>query len=150
MSLNLNIVCLLRETGEKMETKILFVKQFLAALCKEKIEKIPINTPEFKKGVQKMADYYHANKEKFGPDAEQLDMLFLKYTTRGEFSQFSRIIESFNGRIVSLENPHYVRANLKLDDEYVDELIDNTDLGIEYAQYQQLVHCFTQGISDMG
>ena len=133
-----------------METKILFVKQFLAALCKEDVDRIPINTPEFKEGVQKMADYYHANMEKFGPNAEQLDMLFLTYTTRGEFSQFSRIIESFNGRIVSLENPHYVKANLKLDKEYVDELIDNTDLGIDYAQYQQLVRCFRQGIGNMG
>lgn len=143
-------ICLSREMGEKMETKILFVKQFLAALCKEKVERIPINTPEFKAGIQKMADYYHANMGKFGPAAEQLDMLFLKYTTRGDFSQFSRIIESFNGRIVSLENPHYVRANLKLDEEYVDELLDNTELGIEYSQYQQLVRCFRQGIGDMG
>lgn len=133
-----------------METKILFVKQFLAALCKEKVEQIPINTQEFKKGIQMMADYCHDNIDKFGSFAEQLDMLFQKYTTRGDFSQFSRIIESFNGRIVSLENPHYIKANLKLDEEYVDELLNNTDLGIEYAQYQQLVRCFRQGIGDMG
>lgn len=141
---------LLKETGESMETRILFVKQFLATLCKEKVEQIPINTLEFKAGIQRMADYYHDNMEKFGPNAEQLDMLFLKYTTRGNFSQFSRIIESFNGRIVSLENPHYIKANLKLDEEYVDELIHNTDLGIDYAQFQQLVQCFRQGIGDIG
>lgn len=133
-----------------METKILFVKQFLAALCKEKVKRIPINTSEFKAGMQKMADYYHVNMERFESAVEQLDMLFLKYTTRGDFSQFSRIIESFNGRIVSLENPYYIGANLKLDEEYVDELLDNTELGIEYSQYQQLVQCFRQRIGGVG
>lgn len=129
-----------------MEPKILFVKQFLAALCKAGIRAIPINNQEFKIGIQKMADYYRNNIEKFGPKAEQLNMLFLKYTTRGEFSQFSRIIESFNGRIVSLENPHYIKANLKLEEDYVDELISNDELGIAYEQFQKLADCFKQGI----
>lgn len=131
-----------------MEPKILFVKQFLAALSKENVRTIPINNQEFKAGIQKMADYYQDNKGKFGPNAEQLSVLFLKYTTRGDFNQFSRIIESFNGRIVSLENPHYIKANLKLDEEYVDELIQDRELGIDYEQFQRLVECFRQGIGD--
>lgn len=39
------------------------------------------------------------------------------------FNQFSKIIESFNGRIVSLENPHYIKANLKLEEDCIDNLI---------------------------
>ena len=129
-----------------MEPKILFVKQFLAALCKAEVRTIPINNQEFKDGIQNMADYYRDNAEKFGPYANQLSMLFLKYTTRGDFNQFSRIIESFNGRIVSLENPHYIKANLKLEDDYVDDLVQDNELGIAYEQFQQLVDCFRRGI----
>lgn len=129
-----------------MEPKILFVKQFLAALCKAGVLTIPINNQEFKSGIQNMADYYHHNIQKFGPYAEQLEMLFLKYTTRGDFNQFSRIIENFNGRIVSLENPHYVKANLKLEKEYIDDLLQNNKLGIANEQFEHLADCFRQGI----
>lgn len=128
-----------------MEPKILFVKQFLAALCENKIRTIPINNEKFKSGIQNMADYYHANVDSFGPYTKCLDMLFLKYTTRGDFSQFSRIIESFNGRIVSLENPHYIKANLKLENDYVKELLVDKELGISNEQFQELVNCFKKG-----
>ena len=103
-----------------MEPKILFVKQFLATLCEKKVTTIPINNKKFKDGIQSMADYYHSNAGSFGPYADALDMLFLKYSTRGDFSQFSKIIEGFNGRIVSLENPHYIKANLKLEKDYIE------------------------------
>ncbi|MCM1535026.1 MAG: hypothetical protein NC126_03770 [Clostridium sp.] len=131
--------------GNMMEPKILFVKQFLAALCREQVNTIPINNAEFKAGIQNMADYYYENIQEFGPHAEQIGMLFLKYTTRGDFNQFSRIIESFNGRIVSLENPHYIKANLKLEQEYIEELLDNDTLEIEQEQFKQLVNCFRKG-----
>lgn len=128
-----------------IEPKILFVKQFLATLCEEEIRTIPINNNKFKSGIQNMADYYQKNIENFGPYSDCIKMLFLKYTTRGEFSQFSKVIESFNGRIVSLENPHYVKANLKLENEYVEELVMDNELGIAHEQFQQLVDCFKQG-----
>lgn len=129
------------------EPKILFVKQFLATLCEQEIRTIPINNCEFKAGVQEMANYYNDNIDKFGVYADGLRLLFLKYTTRGEFTQFSRIIESFNGRIVSLENPHYVKANLKLESEYVQDLVENDELGIAHEQYQNLVKSFCEGAS---
>ncbi len=128
-----------------MEPKILFVKQFLATLCEKEIRTIPINDKNFKAGVKKMADYYHGNIDDFGPCADQLDMLFLQYTTRGDFSQFSRIIESFNGRIVSLENPHYIKANLKLEDDYIEDLNANKELNIPHEQFQKLADCFICG-----
>lgn len=128
-----------------MEPKILFVKQFLATLCENEIRTIPINNQRFKNGIQSMSDYYHANVDSFGPYADNLDMLFLKYTTRGDFSQFSRIIESFNGRIVSLENPHYIKANLKLENDYIKELETDDELGIAHEQFQALADCFIQG-----
>lgn len=128
-----------------IEPKILFVKQFLATLCKEEIRTIPINNNKFKVGIQNMADYYQENIGDFGPYADCIKMLFLKYTTRGEFSQFSKVIESFNGRIVSLENPHYVKANLKMENEYVEDLVKNEELKIAQEQFQQLVNCFKQG-----
>lgn len=129
-----------------MELKILFVKQFLAALCKADVWTIPINNQKFKSGIQNMANYYHHNMQKFGPYAEQLEMLFLKYSTRGDFSQFSRIIENFNGRIVSLENPHYVKANLKLEKEYIDDLLQDNKLGIANEEFEHLADCFKRGI----
>ena len=133
-------------SGENiMEPKILFVKQFLAALCEKEIRTIPINDANFKNGIQNMADYYHANQDSFGPYAKQLDMLFLKYTTRGDFNQFSRIIESFNGRIVSLENPHYIKANLKLESDYIKDLNADDELAIPHEQFQELANQFICG-----
>lgn len=128
-----------------MEPKILFVKQFLAVLCENEIRTIPINNQRFKDGIQSMSDYYREHRDNFGPYADRLEMLFLKYTTRGDFSQFSRIIESFNGRIVSLENPHYIKANLKLEDDYIRELEMDDELGIAHEEFQALADCFIQG-----
>lgn len=128
-----------------MEPKILFVKQFLATLCEKEVRTIPINDKKFKDGINKMAEYFHANIKNFGPYADQLDMLFLQYTTRGDFSQFSRIIESFNGRIVSLENPHYVKANLKLEDDYIKDLNADNELMISHEQFLELANCFIYG-----
>ena len=127
------------------EPKVLFVKQFLANLCKDDCLTIPINNEKFKLGIEAMAKYYNENKSEFGPYTERLDMLFLKYSTKGEYKQFSRIIESFNGRIVSLENPHYIRANLKLEADYIEELVNDTELGIAPEQYKCLVECFKVG-----
>ena len=131
--------------GSMMEPKILFVKQFLATLCEKKVTTIPINNKKFKDGIQSMADYYHSNAGSFGPYADALDMLFLKYSTRGDFSQFSKIIEGFNGRIVSLENPHYIKANLKLEKDYIEDLKQDKELGISHEQFQVLADCFISG-----
>lgn len=128
-----------------MEPKILFVKQFLAALCENEIRTIPINDQKFKDGIQSMSDYFHLHIESFGTYADRLNMLFLKYTTRGDFSQFSRIIESFNGRIVSLENPHYIKANLKLENDYITELSADSELGIPHEEFLALADCFING-----
>lgn len=70
---------------------------------------------------------------------------FLKYSTRGDFSQFSKIIEGFNGRIVSLENPHYIKANLKLEKDYIEDLKQDKELGISHEQFQVLADCFIRG-----
>lgn len=128
-----------------MEPKILFVKRFLAALCENEIRTIPINNQRFKDGIQSMLEYYRDRRDNFGSYADQLEMLFLKYTTRGDFIQFSRIIESFNGRIVSLENPHCIKANLKLEDDYIRELEMDDELGIAHEEFQALADCFMQG-----
>lgn len=128
-----------------MEPKILFVKQFLATLCEKEVRTIPINDKKFKDGINNMAEYFHANIRSFGPYADQLDMLFLQYSTRGDFSQFSRIIESFNGRIVSLENPHYIKANLKLEDDYIEDLNADNELMISHEQFLKLANCFICG-----
>lgn len=128
-----------------MEPQILFVKQFLAALCEKEVRTIPINDKKFKDGIKNMADYYHANIDDFGPYANQLDMLFLQYTTRGDFIQFSRVIESFNSRIVSLENPHYIKANLKLENDYIEDLNADNELNISHEQFQELANRFICG-----
>ncbi len=128
-----------------IDPKIIFVKKFLATLFNDKVKTFPINNDDFKSGIEKMAVYYRQHKDNFGSYTESLEFLFMKYTTRGDFMQFAKIIESFNGRIVSLENPHYIKANIKMEQEYVDELIANTYLGIENQEFCELVNCFRIG-----
>lgn len=125
--------------------KILFVKQFLAQLFQREITTIPINNDRFKAGVEQMSDYFADHKSEFGPYRDVIEMLFLKYSTKGDYLGISDIIENFNGRLVSLENPHYVKANLKFMDGYDQELIENQQLGISQESYVQLVKCFCNG-----
>lgn len=127
------------------DPRILFVKQFLANLFVEDVKTIPINDEKFKNGIGKMADYFFDNEEMFGPYAEKLELLFLRYTIRGDYSEFAEIIESFNGRLLSLENPYYVRANIKFRDDYDKQLIADEQLEIENEVYQHLVQYFCEG-----
>lgn len=91
-----------------------------------------------------MAHYFQDSIEQFGPYAGKLKLLFLKYSTRGEYRQFAKVIEGFNGRIVSLENPYYVKANIKLERDYAAELLQNHELGIAPEVMQAAVACFRQ------
>ena len=124
------------------DPKVLFVKQFLATLFQENVQTIPINNSKFKDGIDGVARYFKDNIDQFGPYANKLELLFLKYSTRGEYRQFSKVIESFNGRIVSLENPYYVKANIKLENDYADELIRNRELGIAPGAMEAAADCF--------
>lgn len=127
------------------DPKILFVRQFLAKLFQDNIVTIPINDDKFKFGMDKAAEYFHEHILEFGPYRDTLELLFLKYLTKGDYSGFSNIIESFNGRLVSLENPHYIKVNLKFKDNYDQELAENRELGISQESYAQLVNCFCMG-----
>lgn len=127
------------------DPKRLFVKQFLAMLSSVQVKTIPINNSLFNSGIGMMEQYFHKHQEQFGPYANKLELLFLKYSTKGEYSQFSQIIEKFNGRLVSLENPYYVKANIKLEQSYMEELLHNEELGIEQNVMEEVVNCFCQG-----
>lgn len=125
--------------------QVLFVKQFLANLFEDDVKMIPINNELFKNGLSNMAEYFFEHMTEFGPYSEKLEMLFLRYTTRGDYSDFSKIIESFNGRLVSLENPKYIRAYLKFQDGYEKQLIQDKQLEIPMSEYRQLVLKFREG-----
>lgn len=127
------------------EPRVLFVKQFLANLFVEEIQTIPINNDRFNNGIERMAEYFSDNRGSFGPYVEKIDQLFWQYSTKGDYSEFEKIIENFNGRILSLENPYYVKANIKFQDGYDKILIDDNQLEIERGVYQDLVDCFCEG-----
>lgn len=127
------------------EPRVLFVKQFLANLFAEDVKTIPINNERFKGGVGNMAEYFFEHEENFGPYAQKLEQLFWEYATRGDYTEFADVIESFNGRILSLENPYYVRANIKFRDNYDKQLIEDEQLEIANEVYQQLVERFCEG-----
>lgn len=128
-----------------MDPKVLFVKQFLATLFIDKVGTIPINNALFKQGMDRMAEYFDTNREDFGPYVNKIDLLFLKYSTHGDYSQFSKVIESFNGRLVSLENPYYVKANIRLEENYADELVRDNELGIDRHTMQEIANQFRIG-----
>lgn len=127
------------------DPKVLFVKQFLATLFNNKIETIPINNDRFGEGIANMAQYFYSHKNLFGPYGNKIELLFLKYSTKGEYRQFSKVIESFNGRIVSLENPYYVKANIRLEDSYAEELVQNKELEITQDVMSAIVNEFRIG-----
>lgn len=127
------------------DPKVLFVKKFLAILFNEKVETIPINNEKFKNGIENMSEYFEAHKAEFGPYADKIELLFLKYSIKGEFRQFSRIIESFNGRLVSLENPYYVKANIRLEKPYAEQLVQNEELNIDIHYMNDIVERFREG-----
>lgn len=131
------------------DPKVLFVKQFLAMLFQEGVKTIPINDEKFNAGVEAMSVYFRDHASDFGPYKEKLDMLFLKYSTRGDYQRLADIIESFNGRLVSLENPHYIKANLKFKDEYDKQLSKDQQLEIGQECYKELVRCFCDGAEIM-
>ncbi len=127
------------------DPKILFVKQFLAILSNNNLNTIPINNNLFKMGVDNMSRYFRENKASFGPYADKIELLFLKYNTKGDYAQFSKAIEGFNGRIVALENPRYIKAYIKLEKPYMKELINNKELEIEPNVMSNIVNCFING-----
>lgn len=127
------------------DPKVLFVKQFLATLFSERVGTIPINDSHFCDGVENMAQYFSTHRLEFGPYANKLELLFLKYSTKGEYRQFLKVIESFNGRLVSLENPYYVKANIRLEEEYAAELVNNQELGIAPDVMGEIVNEFCMG-----
>lgn len=127
------------------DPKVLFVKQFLATLVSEHVGTIPINNSLFRNGIENMAQYFSDHKTQFGPYANKIELLFLKYSTRGEYRQFAKVIESFNGRLVSLENPHYVKANIRLEAPYAEELLHNDELGIPEDVMTAIVEEFRGG-----
>lgn len=127
------------------DPKILFVKKFLATLFQDDVKTIPINDEKFKGGIEKMSNYFHEHSSDFGPYTDKLDILFLKHSTHGEYTNFSKIIERFNGRLVSLENPHYVKANIKFQDNYDQELIEDDQLDIAQDSFNDLAECFRVG-----
>lgn len=128
------------------DPKVLFVKQFLATLVVSKqVGTIPINNSLFRNGMENMAQYFSDHKAQFGPYADKIELLFLKYSTRGEYRQFAKVIESFNGRLVSLENPYYVKANIRLEKPYAEELVHNQELGIPTNVMAEIVDQFRGG-----
>lgn len=127
------------------DPKVLFVKKFLAALSSGRVSTIPINNDLFNQGIDKMAGYFNEHREQFGPYVDKLELLFLKYSTNGDYRRFAEVIEGFNGRLVSLENPHYVKANIKIEESYREELIDNDLLGLNEVCVDNMVEQFCIG-----
>lgn len=134
-----------KRAGAMSDPKVLFVKKFLATLFNDQKETIPINNERFQKGIENMAQYFDAHKAQFGSYANKIELLFVKYSTKGEYRQFSKVIESFNGRLVSLENPYYVKANIRLEKPYADELVQNQELGITQDVMTAIVQEFCDG-----
>lgn len=127
------------------DPKVLFVKKFLATLSSGKVSTIPINNNLFNQGIDKMAEYFSEHREQFGPYVDKLELLFLKYSTKGDYRRFADVIEGFNGRLVSLENPHYVKANIKMEKPYIEELVQNDSLGLDESCVNNMVEQFCIG-----
>ncbi|MCL2810700.1 MAG: hypothetical protein FWD25_02295 [Clostridia bacterium] len=121
-----------------------FVEMFLATLCSMDKHEIPYDNELFSNGLAQASEYFNTANI---PDEvkQKLALLFIKQTTYGEYLRMQNIIENMNGRIISLKNPHYVRAEINMGKDYIDYLHDSIDLRVDHDFYRGIATAFCEG-----
>lgn len=123
----------------------IFIMKFLAGLKKLGVTEIPYDNTEFYNGTESMQQYFFEHRNAFGDYANELAMLFLKHPLGGAFLEFKEGIARQNGKLMSFENPYYVKGIIKLDDEGANFILNQADLDILEEQIIGFSTAFCKG-----
>ena len=126
-----------------------FIMKFLASLKKLGVSEIPYDNEAFYKGVESMRQYFQRHRENLGRHSNELAMLFLKNPVGGVFSELREGIARQNGGLMSFDNPHYVHATIKLDEDGADYILhqDNLDVSNGHIFEFSKAFCIGAGIT---
>ncbi len=122
-----------------------FIMKFLAGLRKLGVTEIPYDNSEFYNGTESMQQYFYEHRNSFGDYANELAMLFLRNPLGGLFLEFKEGIARQNGKLMSFENPYYVKAIIKLDKDGADFILNQVDLNIQEEQIIGFSTAFCEG-----
>jgi hypothetical protein len=121
-----------------------FVERFLACMWQKGITEIPFDDQAFSSGVDAAKAYLQTRGDSFLRQ-RNLDLLFQKQTTYGEYIRLMDVIHDMNGILVSLQNPHYVSARINMSSELAEYLIDTNETGLSEDDFQGVIEAFSQG-----
>ena len=126
-----------------------FIDKFIACLRLKNVTTIPFDNELFYAGIEKMRQYFHTNKEKFGEDASEISMLFIKNPLEGCFTRFRDAISEQNGWYISFENPEYTKGLLKISEKDAYRILQEEDISISNDKLENFASAFCEGASIM-
>ena len=122
-----------------------FIMKFIACLKKMGVTEIPYDNTEFYSGAESMREYFQLNRDAFGRYSNELAMLFLKNPKGGAFTEFKEGIARQNGGLMSFDNPHYVCAKIKLDEQGAAYILNQSSPDIPNDQIYKFTRVFCTG-----
>ncbi|NJD02979.1 MAG: hypothetical protein FIA99_10395 [Ruminiclostridium sp.] len=123
----------------------LFIDKFIACLRKLGINSFPFDNEDFYNGIENMQQYFCANRDKMGEYQNELAMLFIKRPLEGVYSEFRNAISKQNGWYIAFENPEYVVASIKLDNNGASYILRQNDLNIGNDYLFEFAKAFCKG-----
>jgi len=125
----------------------IFIMKFIACLRKIGVTGFPYDDDNlrFDKGAEKMRIYFQSNREHLGMYSNELSMLFLRNPLSGKFSEFREGIELQNGGLLAFENPKYIQATIKLDEEGASFILNQDNLDVSEKHLLEFSKAFCKG-----
>lgn len=122
-----------------------FIKNLIACLIKMGVKQIPFGNDDFNEGILCMQQLYIDNYDELGKYGKELGKLFLKRPLGREFAEFEGVITSFNGSLLAFENPSYIKADIKVDEDGADYVLNRNELGIDQRILYEFTSSFCKG-----
>lgn len=127
------------------QSERVFIKKFLAALYKNNIEKIPYDNLQFYAGIACMESKFNQLKPTLGEYKDEIGMLFIRNPIDGVFDEFKSGISSQNGLLLTFDNPDFVNAVIKMDDNDSEYILSRGDIGINNDVMASFAKSFCEG-----
>jgi len=123
----------------------IFIDKFIACMRLRDIEAFDFDTDSFYAGIEKMRQFFLSNRNKFGNDADEISLLFIKNPIEGVYSRFRDAISEQNGSTISFENPKYTRSAIKISKEDAKELLRIEHLSVDDNYVEEMTDEFCVG-----
>ena len=123
----------------------IFIDKFIACMKLEKLNEFPFDTESFYCGIEKMSQYFQANRGDFGEDADEIALLFIKKPLEGVYARFRDAISGQNGSSVSFENPGYIKGFFKISEKDAEDVLDMEQLSVSNEYIKAMTVAFCEG-----